>query len=364
MSSEDDSQKTEQPTNHKLEEARDKGQVAIGKDVAQTFSFLVTIAIFCFAGYTGAEYAMETIRESLKFYEHDFTALSTTMVKEFWDSQILAFFVFNVPVMATIIVVIIVQIGFHFTAEPIMPKLEKISLIKGFERIFSKKNFFEFAMTLIKAIAVGWVVWYFFKYSLPSFVNAPQCAYVCSIQIFAKAILYIACYSLLVMAVFSIFDYISHKHFHIKELMMSRHEIKEEYKKLEGNMEMKQERKRTHRDMVENGGGSAKKKVQNSNVIVTNPTHYAIGIYFSRADEQLPKIIIKAADERAIKIKRLAADEGVTIIEDIQLARSLYAVHEEGDFISKKFFEPVAAILKTADKMNRAKKVRDLNSKK
>ena len=219
----------------------------------------------------------------------------------------------------------VAQIGFLFTFEPIMPKMEKLSPVEGAKKIFSMKNLFEFLKNVAKVSFLGYLLYKIIWASVPELL---QMCYgtvddiMPSLRVMLKRLaVYTAAGYILIAVVDRIFQ---GKNF-TKEMMMTKDEVKREYKEMEGSQEVKQAQ-REFRNEILNGPEPAK-ATKDASVVVTNPTHLAVGIRYNAEEAPLPRICAIGADETAKIIRETALAEGIPIMEDRPLARALLGRH-------------------------------------
>ena len=347
-------EKTEMPTPKKLRDAREKGQVCTSKDIVST---AILIVLFVVLGWMGA--ALVDDASMMLDYVGDrlagdpFEATRPTMgMAALVICKHSFIFVFVAAIIG--IAANTAQIGFLFTLEPIIPKLEKLNPVEGAKKIFSKKNLFEFFKNVVKVSFLGYLIYKIIWASVPELLT--MCYGTIddifpSLRLMLKRLAVYTAFGYIVIAVVDRF--FQGKNF-TKEMMMTKDEVKREYKEMEGSQEVKQAQ-RQFRDELLNGPDPVKATKQAS-VVVTNPTHLAVGIRFKADEYPLPRIVAMGADKVAKIIRETALAEGIPIMEDVPLARSLYAKGRLEDFVPEDFLEPVAEILKWAKKLEDARK--------
>ncbi len=350
-------EKTEMPTPKKLRDARQKGQVCSSKDIVST---AILIVLFCVLGWMGVA-LMDDSGNLLRLVgasveKNDMFGLGETM-------KLTAFTIckhsFIFVIVAAVIGVVgnVAQIGFLFTFEPIVPKLEKLNPVEGAKKIFSMKNLFEFLKNVVKVTFLGYLVYKIILASVPELLTM---CYGTLDDIFP-------CLRLMLkrMAIYTAFGYIviaivdrifQGKNF-TKQMMMTKDEVKREYKEMEGSAEVKQAQ-RQFRDELLNGPDPAA-AAKKSDVVVTNPTHLAVGIRYDVEEAPLPRICAAGADDVAKIIRETALAEGIPVMEDVPLARALYAGGKVEEFVPEALLEPVAEVLKWAKAIKEAKKEED-----
>ena len=347
-------EKTEMPTPKKLRDARQKGQVCTSKDIVSTALLVVLMylaAALCgmfieemeqLFAYIGRSYGLST-RDAIR----EAGGLSTWIVCKYS-------FLFVLVAAFVGIASNMVQIGFLFTGEPLKPNLSKLNPAEGFKRIFCMKNFFEFFKNCLKVTFLGYLIYKLIAASYQELL--PLCyGTVDDMMPILKVILArLAAYTAFGYIVIAIVDRLFQQRNFTKQMMMTKDEVKREYKEMEGSQEIKQAQ-RQFRDELLNGPDPVKATKQ-ANVVVTNPTHISVGVRFDATEAPLPRICVMGADRVAKIIRETALAEGIPIMEDVPLARALYAKGRVEEFIPEDFLEPVAEVLKWAKRLEDARK--------
>ena len=347
-------EKTEMPTPKKLRDAREKGQVCTSKDIVST---AILIVLFGVLAWMGVE-LMEDMEEFVRFLGG---TVERNGVGDVRDSATYAVILickhsFIFVFVAAVIGIIgnVAQIGFLFTFEPIVPKLEKLNPVEGAKKIFSMKNVFEFLKNVVKVCFLGYLVYKIIWASVPELLTmcygTVDDVFPC-LKLMLKRL---AVYTAFGYIVIAIVDRLFQGRNFTKQMMMTKDEVKREYKEMEGSQEVKQEQRR-FRDEIMNGPDPVK-AAKKSNVVVTNPTHLAVGIRFNAEEAPLPRICAIGADKTAKIIRETALAEGIPIMEDRPLARALYAEGRIDEFIPDSLIEPVAEVLKWAKQIQDARK--------
>ena len=338
----DDLEKTEEPTSKKIEEARKEGNVP--KSMELTGFIILFLASLIMIFYM--KFVTGRVEE---YFKYIYTLIGAEITNErFYQIVIksLGFFlIILLPVMFVIVIAAVIgnvsQFGFLFTVKPIIPKFDKINPVKGFKRLFSIKIFVEGLKTTLKvfiAFLVGfWLFWSF----LPEIPKLELMQIFEQLKWFENKAAIIIFSMLGVFFTFAIIDFIYQRYTYKKSLRMSKQEIKDEFKQTEGNPEIKAKIRQIQREM-------AKKRmmaeVPKADVVITNPTHYAVAIRYDREKEDAPRVVAKGTDYLALKIKEIAREAGVMIVENPPLARELYKI-DIGDIIPAKLYKAVAEVL-------------------
>lgn len=347
-------EKTEMPTPKKLRDARQKGQVCSSKDITST---AILVVLFAVLGWMGVA-IMEDMEGLLRFLSgtievnDEGAVIQSAAMAAILICKHSFIFVF----VAAIIGVIgnVAQIGFLFTFEPIIPKLDKLNPVEGAKKIFSMKNLFEFLKNIVKVSFLSYLIYKIIWASIPELLTM---CYGTVDDIFPSLKLMLkrlACYTGFGYIVIAIVDRLFQGRNFTKEMMMTKDEVKREYKEMEGSAEVKQAQRQFRNEIMNdpNPAKSAKK----SSVVVTNPTRLAVGIRFNADEAPIPTICAKGAGPAAKIIRETALAEGIPVMEDKPLARALYAEGKLDDFIPDSLIEPVAEVLKWAKQLQDARK--------
>ncbi len=339
----DDMEKTEEPTSKKIEDARKEGNVPKS---AETSGFIVLfVAIIVIIFYL--KYITYYI-ERFYIYYMSFVGVEITknVVFEIILKTALNIFILLAPLFGAVMVAGIIgnvmQFGFLFTTKPIMPKFDKINPIKGLKRIFSIKTLVEGLKTTLKvAVAFGVGAWLFMKF-LEEIPKLELMHFFEQLKWFEEKALIIIFAMLAVFLVFATIDFIYQRYTYKKSLRMSKQEIKDEYKQTEGNPEIKAKIRQLQREMAKKRMMS---EVPKADVVITNPTHYAVAIRYDKTKDEAPRVIAKGVDNLAIKIKEIAREHDVMIVENPPLARELYKLTDIDEIIPQKLYKAVAEVL-------------------
>jgi flagellar biosynthesis protein FlhB len=338
-----DQEKTEKPTGKKRSKAREKGQVALSREIVSVLVLVASLGVFAFGGSWMFSRLIGFITYLLK---------STATLS--WNIENLTLFSWQVfeqviqlmaPLFLIIMIVGIVanvgQIGFLFTVEPLKPNFSKFNLITGFKRFFGLRSLIELAKSFLKISIVGWVAYVTVRREMdliPTLIQADVpyiLAYTCRV---ALKIILTTC---IVLAILAILDFLYQRWQQEKDLRMTKQEVKDEYKQTEGDPAVKARIRSAQRDMVRRRMMEA---VPKATVVITNPTHLAIALKFEN-DFQAPVIVAKGAGFIAEKIRTIAKQNDVPIVEQKALAQALYKSVEIGQFIPFELYRAVAEVL-------------------
>ena len=348
-------EKTEMPTAKKLRDARQKGQVCTSRDVVSTALLVVLM-------YLAAMLSMMLVDDLEQLITFIGRALSSQNVdaavrQAGVDTVVVVCkhsFIFVCVAAVVGVAANLCQIGFLFTLEPLKPSLNKMNPVEGFKRIFSMKNLFEFLKNCVKVSFLSYLIWKLMVASYPEMLTLCYGTIDDIMPCLAVIMKRLAAYTAFGYIVIAVVDRLFQQKNFTKQMMMTKDEVKREYKEMEGSAEVKQAQ-RQFRDEILNGPDPVR-ATKDSSVVVTNPTHIAVAISYKPEEAPLPKVAVMGADRVAAIIRRTAMEEGIPIMENVPLARRLYAEAKVEEFIPLALVEPVAQVLKWVKSLNDAKK--------
>ncbi len=342
------SEKTEKPTPQKLRDARKKGQIATSTEITSG------VQLACLLGYFMVEG---------KHLLHAFEALSTLSIEVSNEDLVSAasrlacataelVLRFTVGIAALVVLAtiaaVVAQTGPLLAYEAMKPSLDKLNPFANLKQMFSMRSLFELAKSLSKVGLLSLIFFYLIRQYGPSLQFLPLCGVSCGLRVSVELLYWMWCALLGFYVVFGIADYAFQRYNTMKQLMMSVEDIKQEYKNSEGNPEIKHKRKEAHREVQ---SGSLAANVGKSSVVVRNPTHIAVCLFYRPPETPLPQVLEIGRGARAQHIVELAEKAGVPVVENIRVARSLAAETEAGGYIPPSLFEPVAQILRLVMKL-------------
>ena len=347
-------EKTEMPTQKKLRDARQKGQVCSSKDIVSTAILVVMFVLLAWMGVALMDDASMLLSFiGLRLCGDPFASTREAMgMAAFVICKHSFIFVFVAAVIG--VAANMAQIGFLFTLEPIIPKMEKLNPVEGAKKIFSMKNFFEFLKNVVKVSFLGYLLYKIIWASVPELLTMCYGTVDDIFPCLKLMLKRLAVYTAFGYVVIAIVDRIFQGRNFTKQMMMTKDEVKREYKEMEGSAEVKQAQ-RQFRDEIMNGQDPAK-AAKKANVVVTNPTRLAVGIRYNVEESPLPRICALGSGPVAKIIRETALAEGIPVMEDKPLARALYAEGKMDDFIPDSLIEPVAEVLKWAKQIQDARK--------
>ncbi|AFL67585.1 flagellar biosynthesis protein FlhB [Sulfurospirillum barnesii] len=349
----DDQEKTEEATSKKIEDARKEGNVPKSQDTSAFVTLVVALGAFLAL--------LPWIKARTIFLYHYYQSLiGIEITKEvtFQISMIsfreIIFMVIPLALAVAIAGVLanVMQTGFLFTTKPLMPNFGKLDPIKGFKNLFSLKKLVETVKTLLKVSVVMGVAYVFlweFTKELPTVIYFPlydQLAWLKEKMIILAAVI------LIIFLVLALADLLFVRYNYFKDLRMSKQEVKDEYKQMEGDPKIKAKIRQIQMQMTRK---RMMQEIPQADVVITNPTHYAVAIRYHQDKEAAPKVIAKGTDLVALRIKEIAMNYNIQIVENPPLARELYKKCAIGDIIPENLYKAVAEVLafvyKSSNKM-------------
>jgi len=347
----DDQEKTEEPTSKKIDDARKDGNVPRSMDFSGLFTLFVAILAFLILFDFMSEHMQNLFR-------HIFTYIKTGFEQK--DLVDLVFiisreFLLIVIPLATIVAIAgvlgtVAQIGFLFTAKPLIPDFKKLDPIKGLGNLFSMKKFIEAIKTTLKSFISLGIGFFFFWVFIKELPTVELFGLTDQLKWLKDKALVIALAMLLVTFVFALADLLIVRFQYFKNLKMSKQEVKDEMKNMDGDPLIKQQIRQRQMQMSKKRMMS---EVPSADVVVTNPTHYAVAIRYKEGLDNAPTVIAKGMNDVAMKIKEIARENGVHILQNPPLARSLYKEVELDQPIPEQLYQAVAEVLAYVYKMNK-----------
>jgi type III secretion protein U len=342
------SDKNEKPTPKKIKDARIEGQVAKSTDVTTGVQLAILLGFFWWRG----ESTMLGFQDLMRVSVASILLPLPTALDRIIGACIALSLELLLP-MALVLIVgtigsVLAQIGPIFSPRAVQPKSEHVSVLKNAKSLFSMKSVFEFCKSVIKVSVLTWTTYLLMKDNLGSFQFLSLCGIECGVRVTGQMIFWLWGTLVLCYIVFGGADLAYQKRQLTKQLMMSHDEILKEMKNAEGDPEVKRKRKDEHGKLSR---GALASNVKRSTVVVRNPTHFAVCIYYKPGETPLPQVIDKGGGIRALHIICLAEAAGVPLVEQISLARSLHSRIEIGDYIPADLFEPVAEVLHLVNEM-------------
>jgi len=343
----DPESKTEEATPRKLEEARKKGDVAKSPDVAAAMSLAGAVAVLLIGG---GYFSQQMAEDMLPFLAEPHAMIGGLEAGAGIEIGMRAVWAVT-PFLAALMLAVVIggvggnlaQSGFLFTAEKIKPKWSAVSPLSGFKRIFGPDGIVQFIKTFLKLIAIGAVCWWVLKPHTREFENLAAMS-PAMILPFARDLAGSLMIAALIFLGFTAgADFIWQKFRFAKRMRMTKEETKEDYKQTEGDPHVKGKLRQIR---MQRSRQRMMQAVPTATVIVTNPTHYSVALrYEPDQGDGAPICVAKGVDAVALRIRELARESGVPIVENVPLARALYATVDVDEVIPREHFEAAAKVI-------------------
>ncbi len=337
-------EKTERGTAKKRQDARNKGQVAKSAELAGASVLLTAIvSLMMFGGFMKERFMSLFTDVFLNRLQMELTPENVTELFNQYGIQIL---ILLAPLLGLTFIIAIVanvaQVGFMATGEGLTPKFGKINPIKGFKNIFSTRSFVEFLKSIFKLVLIAYLVYSTLWGQRSSFASLSHIGTEDIFRFAAKMTMNLGMKIAVVLMIMAFMDFMYQKYEHEKSLKMSKQDIKDEYKKMEGDPLIKGKIRERQRSMAMK---RMMQEVPKADVIITNPTHFAVALKYDGSKMEAPQIIAKGQDFVALRIRELAKEHGVVTMENKPLARALFQRAEIGDVVPADLFQAVAEVL-------------------
>ena len=343
-------EKTEQPTSKKLSDARKEGKVAKSKEVVNGFSllgFFLSLKLFIsFAGDRFSEIFTWIYAIIPDIVEMNGSGLTIQTISGIFRSVFTKMLFILLPFLVigfiTHFVANLVQVGWKITFKPLQPKLSKFNPISGFKGIFSKQSLVNLILALAKITLVFYIAYICIRDQADNLFLLYDVNLINALNLIFDLIIEAGIKISVIYIILGFADYAYQKYKFTNDMKMTKQEVKDEYKNAEGDPKIKgQQRQR----MMESSRRRMMNNVPQADVVITNPTHIAVAIKYDNTKDEAPRVVAKGEDYLAFKIKNLAKDTGVPVVENKPLARALYATVEIDEVIPPELYQAVAEIL-------------------
>ena len=344
MAEEDDAQKTEEPSQRKLNRARQQGQVTSSQEIKH-WGILIAATIAIATIVPGAAFDVMSLNERILMKSYEIPA-DMFNLRDFFSDVLLTLLGILAPFLGVMIIAAIassvVQSGFIWAPSKLTPKLQNISIIKGFGRLISMKSVIEllkgaFKLIIIATITVAMVLPFLDDIDLIPFAHISE-----SVERLHELILIVLVAAIIVMTVVAFIDYTYQRYSFIKQMRMTKQEVKDEHKQSEGDPQVKA---RLRQLRAERSRQRMMAAVPEADVVVTNPTHFAVALRYKMEEMAAPVVVAKGQDFIALKIREVAEEHEVPIYESPPLARTLYAAVEIDQEIPTEHYQAVAEVI-------------------
>ena len=343
-------EKTEEPTGKKLDDARNEGQVAKSKELYNAISLMAAFLVFKVFGLgMGEEFVNIFKWVYSRFDSFEGIYDSKTCIRNF--SSLLTVVISKMLMMLLPMLLIgfliaflvdFMQIKWKITTKPMQPKLSKLSPLSGFKRLFSKEKLIELLKSFAKIVIITYVAWITLKNKGGILFLLYDYSLLTAVGLVSREVINLGIRIAAVYLILGIADLIYQKKKFHDDMMMTKQEVKDEYKNQEGDPQIKSKQKAR---MMEASRRRMMSAVPQADVVITNPTHYAVALKYDAEVADAPIVTAKGADLVARRIKEIAKENDVEIVENKPLARMLYANVEIGAMVPPELYQAVAEVL-------------------
>lgn len=345
MAEQEGQEKTEVPTEKKRRESREEGQVAFSKELSSA-ALLAGIVLTLVAT---SPIILDAMRKLMSQIFGDLAQRKELSIDSIFtlSGEILsiilpAFAPFAAVIIFAGIFASVLQVGVMITFKAVAPKFNKISPLTGLKRLFSSQSLADFLKSMAKLIIVGFVGYLTYIDKITELnglsVSTPEFILIYNFTVVAE----VAGKIVLALVAIAIFDYFYQRWHHEQQLMMTKQEVKDETKQTEGDPQLKARIRQIQREM---SNARMMQEVPKADAVIVNPTHFSVAILYDRDVMSAPEVIAKGADHLALRMRTVARENNVPILERPELARDLYANVEIGDDIPERFYKAIAEIL-------------------
>ncbi len=343
-------EKTEEPTAKKLTDARKEGQVAKGKDLTASVMLLVLFMVLRFTVGNIGERIIECFNKNYTLIGDLFDSMhgefnmqySIQVLRTTALDMLLILLPFFAVGFIVAIVIEIVQVKWKPTTKPLKPKLSKFNPINGVKRLFSVKTLVNLLKQIAILVIIGIVVYNKLKGRMADIYKLYDIPLTAAIELLADIIFDIGTVICVIYLVIGVIDYVYEKRKFKKDMMMTKQEVKDEWKNTEGSPEVKQKQRQK---MAEVSRRRMMQAVPEADVVITNPTHFAVALKYEQNKGKAPVVVAKGEDYLAARIKEAARENNVEIVENKPLARMLYYNVELDEEIPPELYQAVAEVL-------------------
>jgi flagellar biosynthesis protein FlhB len=353
-------EKTEEPTPERLRKLRKEGNVPKSQDVIQAASFFVVFCVIAGTLSFVGEEMLGLVRSAMLAAE-SLDQRGQGLIDNMLRQSLISMFKACMPALGTALVLGVIanvaQVGFMFTLKPIVPDIEKINPINGFKNLVNKKKLVELLKTVLKFVVIGYLSYAALKGAMRDVVLMIRSDLYTGMAVIGDVVWKFTIRIGAVFVVIAAADAFYQRRRYIKDNMMSKYDVKQEYKQSEGDPHQKAERKRFHQEIL---NSAAPQAVKNADVVVRNPEHIAIALKYDKEKGAAgaPKVVAKGTRLWAEKILDAAREAGVPVVRNVPLAQALNKL-EVGDDIPEDLYEAVAEVLSFVFKLSEEQKKKE-----
>lgn len=343
--------KTEPPTRKRLQDLRKRGQVARSPDLAATVAVICGVAFFAIGGADLLQRLMSVIDRAVSA---DFRTLGNDQLVEWLRASAMELVRASLPLIVVLMAVSalagFLQVGPVFSMQQVQPQLSRINPLQGCKRIFSLHSLIELTKLLVKTAALTVVVWVVTRNALPDLLQSHWLPTNGILPLVLQFFSILCGWAIATFVALAAFDLWFQNWYFRRRNRMSIVEVRREHKEIEGDPHIRGRRRTLHREVAD---AAMLESVRTASVVVVNPTHIAVALYYQNGATDLPLVVAKGEGEMAHSIRRIAEEEGIPIMHNVDLARRLRSGAPLNQYIPEELIEPVAAVLRWARDIQR-----------
>ena len=336
--------KTEDPTAQKLKKARDDGQVARSMELPAAVIVIGSFAVLMVTGGWVITRLSAVFAQGFVF-DRQLIEKPLLLPAHFGEHLVSAFMLVMPVILFTMVAAVIASGltgGYLFSLGAVMPKGSKLNLISGLKRIFGTHALVELGKAILKFVLVSTVLWWSLMANMDSLVRIGQMGLEPALDAAGKMVLQSGLWVSLSLAVIALIDVPWQKHSFTKRMRMSKQEVKDEYKQMEGSPEVKAQIRRRQREMA---NSRMMDRVKDADVVITNPEHFAVALEYDPTGDGAPIMVAKGSDHMAALIRAEAKNHGIHIFEAAPLARAIYFTTEVERQVPEDLYHAVAQVI-------------------
>lgn len=345
-------EKTEDATDKKLKDARDEGKVAKSQELNSAVMLIALFAVLNIAvGFVGNRFlyvfkwAYGIIPDVVSQSGHGIAVPTVRyLMQESMLQIIISCLPFFLSGVAVALIINIIQVKWHISTKAMKPKFDKFNPVNGFKRIFSKESLVNLLKSIIKLVVIFFVAYSYLKNEADNLFILYEIPLNQAIAMVGEIILTVGLRIAIVYLVIGLVDFMYQKHKFREDMKMTKQEVKDEYKNTEGDPQIKGQQRQRMREASQR---RMMQDVPKADVVITNPTHLSVAIKYEEGKAEAPIVVAKGEDYLALRIREIAKENNVEIMENKPLARALYATVDVGEAIPPELYEAVATVLAT-----------------
>lgn len=341
-------QKTLPPSQKKLMDSRKKGDVAYSRDFSQTLLITALLSYTVFNGHNVFRSLCDLLLLPADLVGIDFGVALKLAAPHALRQAIDIIWPYVAIVLGAGMFSEFIQIGFVLAFEKLKPSGKKLNVFENAKNVVSARNLVETFKSVLKILCFSAFLFFILKDALAPLAYAPNGGMPVLLTLMADSFQEVLLCTVLLCLTLSVFDLIWQRWQRRRRLMMTKQEVTREYKEMEGSPRIKQTRKGLHQEMINSGPAAM---VRKASVLVVNPTHIAIALFYEQETTPLPVVLAKGKDDLALMMITVAREAGVPVMQDIPLARALMSTADLEAYIPAELVEPAAAVLRVVRKL-------------